>query len=183
MKLRKLLLFIAVFAAAAITGCKEDPIIEPVEVTLSQTEIKAEKTASESNITLTVNREGTIEKELVAPMEGETDTDWVTISPDSGNASADAQAISVKISANSKEGAYEREMNIYFKTESIYAVLNVHQDGITKPSSYKLISISALRAMAPSDKSSKDKVEITKPLKIKAVVVSSSEPQTVSSKN
>lgn len=180
-----------------MTSCKDNeggPIV-PVDITVSQTELEIDSVAGTYNVTLKSNKAWHVECEVDNPWGDEEknfeNDPWISVSPESGEAT-EGQTITITVKANDlvtteDTTRYHRAVVVYFRTdEHIYATTLVSQSGgkyaLDKPNSWEPITISSLREQyTPKDQSST--VTIDKPFYITGTVVSSNNPQTMSSGN
>lgn len=197
MNFKKVLLASAIFGALFVTSCKDNeggPIV-PVDITVSQTELEIDSVAGTYNVTLKSNKAWHVECEVDNPWGDEEknfeNDPWISVSPESGEAT-EGQTITITVKANDlvtteDTTRYHRAVVVYFRTdEHIYATTLVSQSGgkyaLDKPNSWEPITISSLREQyTPKDQSST--VTIDKPFYITGTVVSSNNPQTMSSGN
>lgn len=197
MNFKKVLLASAIFGALFVTSCKDNeggPIV-PVDITVSQTELEIDSVAGTYNLTLKSNKAWHVECEVDNPWGDEEknfeNDPWISVSPESGEAT-EGQTITITVKANDlvtteDTTRYHRAVVVYFRTdEHIYATTLVSQSGgkyaLDKPNSWEPITISSLREQyTPKDQSST--VTIDKPFYITGTVVSSNNPQTMSSGN
>lgn len=197
MNFKKVLLASAIFGTLFVTSCKNNeggPIV-PVDITVSQTELEIDSVAGTYNVTLKSNKAWHVECEVDNPWGDEEknfeNDPWISVSPESGEAT-EGQTITITVKANDlvtteDTTRYHRAVVVYFRTdEHIYATTLVSQSGgkyaLDKPNSWEPITISSLREQyTPKDQSST--VTIDKPFYITGTVVSSNNPQTMSSGN
>ena len=197
MNFKKILLASAIFGALFVTSCKnseEGPIV-PVDITVNPVEMDIDSVAGTYNITLKSNMPWHAECVVDNPWGDEEKNfekdPWISVSPESGEAT-EGQTVTITVKANDlvtteDTTRYHRAVVVYFRTdEHIYATTVVNQSGgkyaLDKPNSWEQISISDLReAYTPKDQSSI--VTVNDPVYIVGTVVSSNNPQTMSSKN
>ena len=86
----------------AFTACqeKEKPLGTP-DINLSVTEMSFESASGEQTLTVTATRDWMVE----------TDADWVVVSPESGEASSEAQTVTVTVLENK---GLDRETDVKF---------------------------------------------------------------------
>lgn len=174
---------------AAIVGfassCKpEEGTIVPVDITVSAERVEIDSLGGTTTVTLKSNRPWSVDVVVDNPW-GNENADWLTVSPMSGEASTEECTITFTAPLNKTDSInYERSVIVNFRTDKeIFASTVVYQGGIMKPNAWVYKSISDVRALAPEDKSSDERITINEPWIIKGVVVSSNNPQTVSNRN
>lgn len=119
MKIKHLLLS-AIAVATALVSCQKDLSKEKASLELSEAEISFEETTTTTKtITLTSTRSWEAQIPAAA-------ADWLSVSPDKGEASADPQTIEVTVSAN---GGNDRTAEISFRIVGATKKLTVNQKG------------------------------------------------------
>lgn len=119
MKIKHLLLS-AIAVATALVSCQKDLSKEQASIKLSDSEITFESSAADTKtIKLTSNRMW----EVQIPEDA---AKWVSVSPDSGEASADPQTIEITVTANPD---YDRTAEIFFRIVGGTKKLTVSQKG------------------------------------------------------
>ncbi|MBO7204496.1 MAG: hypothetical protein J6V29_06020 [Bacteroidales bacterium] len=186
MNLRKLFLSatVAVMAIFAASCNKNEEVIIPVDITISEEAIAIDSTGGTATLVLKSNRPWSVEKIVDNPW-GNENADWLTVEPMSGDANVDGINITVSAGVNATDSVnYERSVIVYFRSDKeIFASTIVTQDGVMKPNAWSYVSISELRELAPESNTSEDRVAINEPWMLRGVVVSANDPQTVSNKN
>ena len=107
----------AVAFVTAFTACqeKEKPLGTP-DINLSVTEMSFESASGEQTLTVTATRDWMVE----------TDADWVVVSPESGEASSEAQTVTVTVLENK---GLDRETDVKFTIGMKSRYLTVSQEG------------------------------------------------------
>ena len=119
MKIKHLLLS-AIAVATALVSCQKDPSKEQASLVLSDSAIAFESSAADTKtIKLTSNRMW----EVQIPADA---AKWVSVSPDSGDASADPQTIEITVTANPDN---DRTAEISFRIVGGTKKLTVSQKG------------------------------------------------------
>lgn len=146
MKLNKIISFaIAIICIALAVGCDKDPIVEPAEIKVSQSEIDLGIKPAPVTITIVSNHNWKIEMEVINPMEGET-SKWLSVSPQSGNGGTAAQTITLTAQENPADG-YKRGVKVRFIADKAKDSIIVRQDGKDRPGVQVTKSISEIRAL------------------------------------
>ena len=107
----------AVAFVTAFTSCqeKEKPLGTP-DINLSVTEMSFESATGEQTLTVSATRDWMVE----------TDADWVVVSPESGEASSEAQTVTVTVLENK---GLDRETDVKFTIGMKSRYLTVSQEG------------------------------------------------------
>lgn len=107
----------AVAFVTAFTACQEEekPLGTP-DINLSATEMSFESASGEQTLTVTATRDWMVE----------TDADWVVVSPESGEASSEAQTVTVTVLENK---GLDRETDVKFTIGMKSRYLTVTQSG------------------------------------------------------
>lgn len=119
MKIKHLLLS-AIAVATALVSCQKDLSKETASVSLSVAEVNFESTKTDTK-TITLSSTRTWIAEIPAAAK-----EWVSVSPDKGEASADPQTIEITVKPN---GGNDRSVDITFKIVGGSQILKVNQKG------------------------------------------------------
>ena len=119
MKIKHLLLS-AIAVATALVSCQKDLSKETASVSLSVAELNFESTKTDTK-TITLSSTRTWIAEIPAAAK-----EWVSVSPDKGEASADPQTIEITVKDN---GGFDRSADITFKIRGGSRILKVNQKG------------------------------------------------------
>ena len=119
MKIKHLLLS-AIAVATALVSCQKDLSKETASVSLSVAEVNFESTKTDTK-TITLSSTRTWIAEIPAAAK-----EWVSVSPDKGEASADPQTIEITVKDN---GGFDHSADITFKIVGSFQILKVNQKG------------------------------------------------------
>ena len=115
MKIKHLLLS-AIAVATALVSCQKDPSKEKASLTLSDSEISFE-TSAEGTKTVTLTSTRMWEAQIPTAA-----AEWVSVSPDKGEASANPQTIEITVKDN---GGFDHSADITFKIRGGFRILKV----------------------------------------------------------
>ena len=115
MKIKSLI--IALFAMLAVFACKEaEPVVEPV-LEVGTEKMTFNSYGGERSVSITANNSWTIED----------DADWISVSPNSGDASAEKQQVMVYVDENKAVNTDPRVGKITIKSDKLTHEIEVSQ--------------------------------------------------------